>query len=173
MSKTLLIYGVLSGVIISGSMLIGMSMMSNSGAESSMVIGYAMMLIPLSLIFFGIKAYRNKDLGGNIKFGKAFLAGLVITLIMTIFYIGTWEIYFSNNPDVMNDYFNADIEKVKNSGLSQEKIEETIKIKTEQKENYQTNSGFRMLMTFTEIFPFGLLITLISALILKKKKAIE
>lgn len=173
MSKTLLIYGVLSGAIISASMLVGMSMMSSSGAESSMVIGYGIMLIPISLIFFGVKAHRNKNLGGDIKFGKAALAGLIITLIMTIFYIGTWEIYFSNNPDVMNDYFNADIEKVKNSGLSQEKIEEIIKMKTEQKENYQTNSGFRMLMTFAEIFPFGLLITLISALILKKKKTIE
>ena len=42
---------------------------------SNDIVGYAAMVVMFSLIFFGVRNYRNKQLEGYITFGKAFKWG--------------------------------------------------------------------------------------------------
>src|SRR5215212_6247873 len=106
MKKNSIIYGLIAGIIVSILMAINVSMCSNSGNyDSSILIGYASVLIAFSMIFVGVKNYRDKYNGGVISFGKAFKVGFFITLIASTIYVIVWlieEHFFF--PDFMEKY---------------------------------------------------------------------
>ncbi len=84
MIRIAVIYGAIAGAVIIASMVIGYAMSDGKGFGSSQAIGYLFMIVALSLIFIGIKRYRDRDLGGVISFGKAFQLGLLISLVASI-----------------------------------------------------------------------------------------
>jgi hypothetical protein len=170
MKKILLKYGLIGGGIISLFMAISMlSMDEHSDMSNAEVIGYTAQVIALSAIFFGIRAYRDNYLNGVISFGKAFLMGLYIALIAATMYVLTWMILSECClQDFMSNYMEAEIGKIENSGLSQEEKDSQI----EQMENMMSlyeNPIFKFFFTYIEILPTGIIISLISALILKRK----
>jgi len=135
-----------------------------------LLLGYTTMVLSFMMVFFGIRSYRENVGNGQISFGRAFAVGISITLISCICYVITWEIiYFNFMPDFMDKYVAHMIDQMKNSGASaaviQAKVLEYEKLKVMYK-----NPLINSLMTFIEPFPVGLLITLISAAILKKKQ---
>ncbi|MXN93255.1 DUF4199 family protein [Flavobacterium sp. Sd200] len=175
MKKTILIYGVIAGVIVAALMLISMNYFSycegNVDYDTSMLIGYASMLIAFSLIFTGIRNYRDKYNGGVINFGNAFKTGFLIALIASTFYVVTWLIYshfFA--PDFMEKYAAHSIEQLKASGAGQAELDKQAK-EMEGMVKMLKNPFFHVLMTYMEILPVGIIVTLISSLILKKKTA--
>ncbi|GAB5539291.1 MAG: hypothetical protein Salg2KO_13940 [Salibacteraceae bacterium] len=177
MKKIAIIFGIVAGIVPSAMFWI----MNPSGdfspeqMENGQVIGYVTMLIGFATIFFAVKSYRDNHLGGSIKFGKAFLVGLYITLVASIIYATSWETYISvmdvNFVEAYHDYMKASLES---EGKSPEEIDTTLGENAEMMDMYQSNFAFRFLMTLAEIFPVGLIISLISALvfsvILKKEK---
>lgn len=165
MKKVVLIYGVLAGVaLIVLSIILQMSL-----GEHSMVTGYVTMVLSLVMIFFGIKSYRDQHLGGRITFGQGFKVGILIALIASVFYVVGWEIYSSlYMPNFMEDYSAQMIKEMRADGASEAKIAESMKEMEQWKEMYK-NPVIRYGMVFMEIFPVGLLVTLISAFILKRK----
>jgi hypothetical protein len=170
MKKNILIYGLISGLIVSALMAFNVSKCSKSGNfESSILVGYATMIIAFSLIFVGIKNYRDKYNGGIISFGKAFRMGLFITLIASTIYVIVWMIeeplFF---PDFMEKYTAFEINKLRSSGISATELANETKKLEQAKEMYK-NPFLRILMTYAEILPVGLVVTLISSLILKRK----
>lgn len=73
MKKTVLIFGVIIGAILCANMIVMINMMYNStDFKGNDIVGYAAMIVLFSLIFFGVRSYRNKQLGGVISFRKAF-----------------------------------------------------------------------------------------------------
>lgn len=170
MKKNILIYGLISGLIVSALMAVNVSMCLKSGDfDSSIVVGYASMIIAFSLIFVGIKNYRDKYNGGTISFGKAFKVGFFITLIASAIYVVVWlieEHFFY--PDFMEKYTAHEITKLQSSGISGTELASKTKDLEQAKEMYN-NPILKILMTFVEILPVGLVVTLISALILKRK----
>ena len=71
-------------------------------------------------------------------------------------------------PDFAEKYAAGMVAHAKASGASQEKIDET----TGQAEDFVRNyhkPAYRMSMTFVEVFPVFLAITLLSAVILRRK----
>jgi hypothetical protein len=170
MKKNIITYGLISGLIISALMAVNVSMCSKSGDfENSMLIGYASMLIAFSLIFVGIKNYRDKYNGGLISFGKAFKVGFFITLIASTIYVVVWlieERYFF--PDFIEKYTEHEINKLRSSGVSATTLASKTKELEQAKEMYN-NPLLKILMTYAEILPVGLVVTLISSLILKRK----
>ena len=91
MKKNIIVYGIISGLIVSLLMAIILTVANNRGNfDSSMVMGYASMLIAFSLILVGIKNYRDKYNGGVISFGKAFKIGFFISLIASTIYVIAW-----------------------------------------------------------------------------------
>lgn len=173
MKKNVLIYGLISGVIVASLMLFNMNNLShcegNMDYNKSMVIGYAAMLIAFSLVFVGIKNYRDKYNSGLISFGKAFKIGTLIVLIASTIYVGAWLVdYYCFKPDFMEKYAAHMIDELKKSGASAAKIEEKTK-ESAKMVQMMKNPVIHGLVTYTEILPVGLIVTLISSLILKRK----
>ena len=173
MKKNILIYGLIAGIVVSTLMLISVNSLGhgegNFNYTRSLVIGYASMLIAFSLVFVGIRNYRDKYNGGVISFGKAFKIGIMIVLIASTIYVIAWLIdsYFFM-PDFAENYAANTIEKLKSSGASQIEIDKQTKEMTGFVSMYK-NPFYVSMMTYLEILPVGLLVTLISSFILKRK----
>lgn len=171
MKKVVLTYGIIAGIIVAIMMFITMPMAENGDSAMGMVMGYATMIIALSMIFVGTKMYRDKYNGGEIKFGRAFLVGLYISLIASCIYAIAWELYLKTSGlgavGFMEKYMEGNVDKMLANGATTEEVEElknSIWVK-----NYRY-LAWRFLMTMFEMLPVGLLVSLISAAILKRKK---
>lgn len=172
MRKTILIFGLISGAIASVLMVATVPFMHGTGFEKyGYLVGYTGMVLSFLLVFFGIRSYRDNVNNGEIGFGKAFAVGIAITLISCISYVITWEIVYFNflPPNFMDKYFAHAIEQAKASGASPQAVQSQVQQMERYKQLYQ-NPLFNSLMTFIEPFPVGLVITLISAAILRKKQ---
>lgn len=173
MKRIVITYGLIAGAVVSAFMSTTMLLTANdeklhTGA-SSMVIGYLGMLISFAFIFVAIKSYRDKQNNGLISFGKAFGMGLLIALIASTIYVITWAIvYKSFLPNYMDRYCAAMINEAKAS-LSGPALQAEIDDINKAKEMYATPLGF-ILFTYAEILPVGILVSLIAALVLKRKK---
>lgn len=172
MTRFALIYGGLSGLVVIASMLLGIVFGDTLGFLANQWVGYLIMLVAFTLIFMGIKRYRDVERGGVIGFGRAFLLGLCISVVAGIVYVLVWEAYLASNGDAfINGYIASAIEAHRDSGLSGAALEREIATLEELRESYG-NPLFRMPMTFLEIFPVGLVVSLISAAILRKSEVL-
>src|ERR1700677_2564787 len=174
MKKTVLPFGLIAGVIISvlmdGSLLLANKIGSG---HNSMLLGYTMMVASFLLIYFGIRSYRDNTLAGKISFGRAFACGILITLITTVCYVATWEVlYFNFMPHFMDSYFAAQIHKVQSSGLDPATTAARVAAIQRSQQLYQ-NPFVNMAYTFIEPLPVGLIITLMSAAVLRRKAPVE
>jgi hypothetical protein len=174
MKKIVLVCGVISGVIASGVMAVSMVLWKgNTHMEPSMAIGFASMILAFSLIFVGIKNYRDKVLGGTISFGKAFLVGFYIALIGSTMYVVTWLVcLYGFLPNFSEVYAQMVIQAAEKDGASQEVIQAKMKEMEGFKEMYK-NPLVVIAFTYVEILPVGILLTLIAALIFKRKTSAE
>jgi hypothetical protein len=169
MKKTVLTYGLIAGAIISVLMGGSLLLADRIGSGHSMVIGYTIMVASFLLIYFGIRSYRDNVLGGQISFGRAFSCGLLITLITTVCYVVMWEIlYFNLMPDFMDGYFAAEVQKIQSAGLDSATTAARVAAIQHSQQLYQ-NPLVNMAYTFMEPLPVGLLVTLISAAVLRRK----
>lgn len=170
MKKLIWIHGIIAGFIAGGVLAFTTAIWYNTKSyEGSMLVGYASMLIAFSLIFVGVKTQRDKYNGGVISFGKAFKTGLWITLIASSIYVIVWLIsYYFFVPDFMDKYIEQMATKAKAGGAT----ESEITVQKEQMAGYQEmykNPLFVILLTYAEIFPVGLIVSAICALILKRR----
>ena len=173
MNRNIIIYGLIAGIIVSILMLLSTNYIShcegNVDYNTSMLIGYASMLIAFSLVFVGIRNYRDKYNEGVISFGKAFKIGIMIVIIASTIYVVAWLIdYYFFIPDFMEKYSAHMLEELKASGASQMEIDKQTKEMAGFARMYK-NPFFNAMMTYVEILPVGLVVTLISSLILKRK----
>ena len=169
MKKTVVTLGLISGVISSLMMVATVPFADRIGFDKGAIVGYTAIVLSFLLVFFGIRSYRDNVGNGQITFGKAFAVGISITVISCIFYVVTWEIlYFNFLPDFMDKYSVYIVEKLKASGASAAAVQVKVQELKKYKELYD-NPFFNALMTFIEPFPIGLVITLISAAVLRKK----
>ena len=173
MKKTVLTFGLISGLMISVLMGGSLLLADKIGSGHSMVLGYTMMVASFLLIYFGIRSYRDNTLGGQISFGRAFSCGILIALITTVCYVAMWEVlYFNFMPHFMDSYFAAQIHAVQASGKDAATIATQVAAIQRSQQLYQ-NPLVNMAYTFIEPLPVGLIITLISAGILRRKPAEE
>ena len=169
MRKIVLTFGLISGFIIS--VLTGGSLVfaEKFGSGHSLALGYTIMVASFLLIYFGIRSYRDNTLAGQISFGRAFACGILITLITTVCYVVTWEVmYFNFMPHFMDSYFAAQIHQVQSAGLDSATTAARVTAIQHSQQLYQ-NPLINMAYTFMEPLPVGLLITLISAAVLRRK----
>ena len=170
MKKLVLVYGIISGLIVAGMMAFSTGYYCAKGDfEGGMIYGYSAMIISFSMIFVGVRSFRDKHNAGVINFGKAFKIGFLISLIASTIYVIGWLInYYFFIPDFMDKYAAAMITKAKASGVSADELAKKTADMTQMKEWYK-NPLFVILMTYVEILPVGVVVALISALILKRK----
>lgn len=170
MKRPVLLYGALSGLIVTTFMLItSTACYHNPDFKGNDVIGYSAMLLSFVFVFIGIKQTRDKLHNGFITFGQAFKTGFLISLVASTCYVGVWLIdYYLFIPDFIDKY---SLHVLKNSaaeGASPAEIAQKTKEMAEFKEHYK-NPLFVIAVTYFEVLPIGIVVTLISALILRKK----
>jgi len=170
MKKNVILSGILAGVIVASVMLVSAAKCySDDNYEGSMILGYGSMLLAFSLIFVCVKNYRDKHNQGFITFGKAFRIGLFISLIASSFYVIAWLIdYYVFIPDFAEKFAQHNLRMAQTSGASTAELAEKAKEMADFKDMYK-NPLMVILFTYMEILPVGLVISLLTALVLKRK----
>lgn len=169
MKKVVLTFGLLSGAVAAAMMFLTLPFAERIGFDRMLVVGYTTIVISMLFVYFGIRSYRDNALGGTISFGRGFQAGLLITLISSLCYVAAWLVLFYGfMPDFADKYAAYTVESVRASGGSPAEIETAIK-QGEEARRMLANPVINAAASFLEPVPVGLLVTLISAAVLKRK----
>jgi hypothetical protein len=170
MKRVVLIFGLLAGAVLSVMMVVQTAYIDEIGFGRGEIIGYTTMVIAFLMVFFGIRSYRDNLYGGTISFGKAVGIGLLITLVASACYVTTWEvIYYWFAPDFVEKYSVYLLEKAREAGATQQELAAKSAEWAQYREMYK-NPVINAAMTFVEVFPVGLVITLVSAAILRRDR---
>ncbi len=168
MKRIVWTFGLISGAVLSLMMVISMAFIGHIG-NKGMIIGYTTMVVSFLMVFVGIKTYRDNVLGGSIGFGKAFQVGILIAVIGSMCYVATWEVLFygsSVGEKVLAQMVAQEKTRSPNQAENDAKVAEMMKFQ----ELYRSNPFVNVALTFIEAFPVGLVITLVSAGVLSRKR---
>jgi hypothetical protein len=166
-------FGLTSGFILAAMAAVMMPLCMSGVLDFSnaALVGYAAMVLSFLAVFFGIQTYRDTAGGGAITFGRAFKVGILIALVSCTVYVIGWEIvYWGFIPDFGEKYAAFQLEKLRADGAAPEKLAAMRK----ELEHFQVmyrKPLYNVGITFLEVFPVGVIVTLISAAILRRKPA--
>lgn len=170
MKKTVWTFGLIGGAVMAAFMIATLPF-ANAFDEHSLIVGYAGIVAGFLLVYFGVRSYRDNVLGGTIGFGRAFSAGLLIATIASLCYVATWEVmYYRFMPDFYRKYGQSVVDQARESGKSDAEIAQT-KASLDAMAKSAENPLWVAATTFIEPFPVGLVIALISAGVLRRKRA--
>lgn len=171
MKKNVFVYGLIAGICITIFMSFSIAYCyAKNSFEGSMLLGYTAMLLSFSLIFVGVKKYRDQQQGGVISFKKALVMALYMALIASTLYVLGWMIaYYAFFPDFMEKLAAYQLSPEKTSQMTANQINGIRQQMETFKQWYASPLGVAG-ATYMEIFPVGLLVSLITAVILKRKK---
>ena len=170
MSRIILTFGIAAGLIVAVPMCLLVANAEPGSAATSHFTGYLIMLLALSLVFLGVKRLRDRELGGVIRFVPALLAGLGISAVASVIYVIGWEITLAiTDFSFIDTYSNAAVEAARAKGASAAEVEAVVAQMAEFRQQY-ANPLFRLPVTFIEIFPVGLLVSLITAALLRNSR---
>jgi hypothetical protein len=169
--KTVWTFGLIAGSIMSAMMLLTLPFAESIGMENGMVIGYTTMVLAFLLVFFGIRSYRDNVAGGEVGFGRAMGVGSLIVVIASACYVATWElVYFKLAPGYAQRFLAYAEENIRASGESPETIQRELATLARHAEMYE-NPAINAAVTFLEPLPVGLVIVLVSAGILSRRRS--
>ena len=170
MKKIVLTFGLISGVILSAMMVMTMPFQDRIGYDKGEIIGYTTMVLAFLLIFFGVRAYRDNVAGGTVRFGRAFGVGMLIAAVAAACYVATWEVlYFNFMPDFAQKYQAHLIEKAKADGASEQELAKQ-KADFEKYAAMYKNPAINAAVTFLEPMPVALVMSLVTAGVLSRRK---
>ena len=173
MKKTVLTFGLIAGAILSAMMLLTVPFMDEIGFDRGEIIGYTSMVLAFLLIFFGVRSYRDNVAGGTVSFGRAFQVGAMITVVAALCYVATWQVvYYRFTPDFMEKYQAHVLEKARADGESEAEIAKRV-ADMEKYARWYTNPAIRSAITFMEPLPVALIVTLVSAGVLSRRRRDE
>ncbi len=171
MHRTVLTFGLIAGAILSAMMLLTLPFMDQIGMEKGEIIGYSTMIAAFLMVYFGIRSYRDHALAGSIRFGRAFVVGLLITVVASACYVATWQvIYHRIAPDFPDKYIAYVEQQARESGKTEAEVAAQRQEMTEMMALYR-NPLINVAITFLEPLPVGLLFTLVSAGILSRRRS--
>ncbi len=167
MLRSILVHGALAGLILLPfELMVAFDIPGSHG----MLIGYSVMLVALSMVFLGVKRRRDTAGGGVITFWPAFGFGLAISVVAGIFYVLAWELSMKlSGGDFIGDYARQVIADMTAKGAAPDKVAKVSAEMAEMRANY-ANPLFRLPMTFMEIAPVGMLVSLVSAGLLRNPR---
>jgi len=174
MLKKILVHGLVAGLIAGASMFV--FTVATSGRPPSpaygMAIGYLTMLIALSVVFVAVKRHRDRALGGVIPFWTAFGIGLAISVVAGVVYVLVWEATLAiTRIDFAAEYGRMLVEQQKAEGLSGAALA-AFEAEMERFRTDYADPLYRLPMTFAEIFPVGVLVSLVSAALLRNPRVL-
>ena len=152
--KYALVYGLIPGTIIILTMIIGFELADQDSFVRTLWYGYLLMLVVLTFIFVGMKRYRDIECGGVVRFGRAFLVGLGMAAFAGLAYVAIFEIYLAVTDNRLLDDMIAGAAQAEQADLR----------------SMLLDPWRRVPLVFLEIFPVGLLVALVSALLLRNPR---
>lgn len=170
MTRKIFIYGLVLGSILLANMFYMVHLIyDNPNFKSNDIVGYAALILVFSLVFFGIRNYRNKNSNGSITFGKALLIGILIALVASTLYVSVWLVYYyCFVPDFVDKYIAHVMNSARADGATASEIATKSNEMAQFKEMYKS-PFFVIAITYAEVFPIGILVSLVSALVLKRR----
>ena len=169
MKRTVWTYGLISGAIMAAFMFATLPF-ANALDEHSLILGYAGMVAGFLCVYFGVRSYRDNVLGGSIGFGRAFGVGMLIALIGCVCYVTAWEVMFYGfMPDFYARYAQSAVAQAQASGKSAAEIA-ALRASMDGMVKNAGNPLWVAAMTFIEPLPVALLLSLISAAILRRRR---
>ena len=170
MTKIVLVFGLISGAIAAVLMWLLVTFVKSDGInfDNAVIWGYATMIIALSVVFFGIKSYRDNN-GGRITFLKGLQVGILISLISAFCYATSWEVYYpTGGQEFMQKYMTYHLDKMRNEGASDAEVEKA-RVEGEQFMELYKNFFVRFAMSLMEILPVGVIVSVISAALMRRR----
>ncbi len=171
MKKLVLTYGIIAGTIVAAMIFVSIPLWKNNtlNFDNGEIVGYTTMVVALSMIFVAIKSFRDKHNNGVITFWKGVQIGVLVSLIATFMYCLAWDVsYRQMGGEFMVKMQDHYLSEMKADGATEAQLEQ-------EKEKWATNAAYydnffiRFAITTIEIFPLGVLISVISAALLRKK----
>jgi hypothetical protein len=173
MRKVVLTFGLIGGAILAAMMLVAFPFQEQIGFDNGVYVGYTTMVLAFLMVYFGVQSYRDNVAGGSITFGRAFNVGLLISLVIIVCYVVTWEVmYYGFMPDFLDQYAAYALEKARLSGASAEAIAAQAKEMQEFGEMYK-NPLVNIAFTLLEPLPVALVFTLLTAGIVSRKQTTQ
>jgi hypothetical protein len=171
MRKIVLTTGLVSGGFLAAMMvvMIPLYMSGRVSFERGELVGFSTMILAFLAVFIGIRSYREEVGGGAISFGRAFQVGISITLVACAMYVVCWQVvYWGFFPDFLDKYQAHAVAKARAAG---ESLAAITKMENDMAgfARLYANPFFNIAVTFLEVFPIGLIVTLISAAILRRR----
>lgn len=170
MKKTIWTFGLIAGAVLSIMMVLTMPLVDRIGFDGAMWLGYTSMVAAFLAIYFGIRSYRDNVLGGTITFGRSVMVGMLIATVATVCYVATWQVmYRTKYQDFWPKWAAYEVDKARSEGKSEAEIEKVRADAVKYGEMYKNpliNSAF----TFLETMPVAIVITLVSAAALSRKR---
>ena len=167
------IYGLLSGLVIMAVLLVGLTMVpeDEGGFVRTVWFGYLVMLVALTFVFVAVKRYRDIERGGVIRFVRALLIGLATSGVAALVYVAIWEVYLAaTDYAFMGEYMEATLRQSEAAGITGAALAAQRAEMEAFAAQYNSNPLLRALFTFIEIAPAGLLVSLVSAALLRNPK---
>ncbi|MCE9601236.1 MAG: DUF4199 domain-containing protein [Gemmatimonadetes bacterium] len=170
MKKIVLTFGLIAGAILAGTFIATLPFHDAMSNDTAMVVGYTSMVLAFLLTFFGVRSYRDNVGGGTISFARAFAVGGLITLVASTCYVLTWEVmYFGGKSDYLEQYQVREVESMRKQGASEAEIAAKTAEMQQFAEMYK-NPVINTAMTYMEPLPVGLVMTLVAAGILSRRR---
>lgn len=152
MNKTVIHFGAYSVLLAFSLFLSGLYFGKGMDFSAQEIIGYTTIIASLTLVYFGIKHYRDKVNGKRLTFKNGMLTGILISLFPALGIAIADYIYTSViNPDFFKEY----VAMMKAQGHTGEIPE--------------YSSGFMAMIMFFTVMIVGLVVSLISATLLRTK----
>jgi hypothetical protein len=170
MLAMILAFGLAAGILVAVPMCLMVTHSEHGSAAQSYLVGYLTMMLALSLVFVGVKRYRDRVQGGVIRFWTALGMGLAISAVAGVVYVIGWEITLAlTDYAFVDSYAAAVIEAKRASGAAPAEIAKVAAEMATFKLQYM-NPWFRLPVTFVEILPVGVVISLVSAALLRNSR---
>jgi len=117
-----------------------------------------------------VRSYRDSIGGGTVRFGRALAVCALIALVASLCYVAAWEVAYNTfASDYMTKYQEHELDKARTAGAS----EEAISLKKAEMDKFAVmyrNPAINAAMTLVEPLPVGLIIALVSAGVLSRRK---
>ena len=172
MRRIVLTFGLIAGALMSLMMLATVGLLERIDSGRSMIIGYTTMVVAFLFVYVGVRSYRDNVAGGTVGFGRAFAVGLLIALVASACYVATWEfVYFRIMPDFAEKYAARVMEEARTSGATQAQLDAKAREMARFQQMYR-NPLVNIAYTFLEPLPVGLVMSLVSAGILRRRREV-
>jgi hypothetical protein len=172
MKKTVLTFGLISGLVVSVLMALTIPFHDRIGFDRGLVVGYATMVAAFLLVYFGVRSYRDNVAGGTIRFSRAFTVGALIALVSSLCYTATWEVMYFGlgvGSDFIAKYQEHELASARAKGATQAELDQQVAEGRQFAQMYK-NPVINSAMTLVEPLPVGLLVALVSAAVLSRRR---